>query len=403
MKFQIINVMWGENYIKTFLELSLPTQFSTGNLFDLKTKPSYVIYTNKEGKKQIQSSPIYQSLESTCTVDFRLIHLKKGWCPFGMMMKCQKHSIKESKKSKSPLVFLAPDCILSSGVFCYIEDALNKGVRLIAICSSRMSLESYREVIKTKEGKDEIVDWDSKSLAKITVKNLHHRAKCLIMKENQISNHPSHMYWQLDENNLFGKAYHLHPLLIWPRNLNVLPKFSIDGKKFLEEICPNFEEWEVITDCSKISLFEVSSNKQFQDDFTLPLDKITFNEWLKHNVSDSHHFFFKHQIILGDGNWKPEWDKVIEQALLQIKRLSTLPPRPVTRSPLVKKRFKWSFRLKWSFRFKWSFLQFFKWYGTLFYYIIIGRKKVTIKKIKYHFRYLLVHKRFPTHTLKRPP
>ena len=62
MNLQIINAVWGKKYIDTFLQLSLPTQFSLGNLKELKSKPNFILYTDQAGKEQILNAPIYKKL-----------------------------------------------------------------------------------------------------------------------------------------------------------------------------------------------------------------------------------------------------------------------------------------------------------------------------------------------------
>ena len=217
MKLQIINVVWGEKYTNTFLKLSLPTQFSAGNLRDLSIRPNYIIYTSKSGKEQITSSSIYQTLESSCNVIFRITKISPEDCPFKILLKCHSNAIAEANTTSSPIIFLSPDSVVSTGLFTYCEKALRRDIRLIAICSTRMSLEKYQKLsdIKKEENAEGIVNWSPQELAVTTVRNLHHRARCLIMNNGKIGTHPSHMYWRLDDNNLLAKAYHLHPLLIF--------------------------------------------------------------------------------------------------------------------------------------------------------------------------------------------
>ena len=98
MNLQVINAVWGKKYINTFLQLSLPTQFSSGNLKDLTSKPNYIIYTNKVGQAQITESPIYKTLEAHTNVIFRIITIKKSQCHFETLLECHSDSIKEANK-----------------------------------------------------------------------------------------------------------------------------------------------------------------------------------------------------------------------------------------------------------------------------------------------------------------
>lgn len=392
IQLQIINVVWGHKYIQTFLEYSLPAQFSKGNLAHLTTKPNYIIYTNKEGKALIESSEIFKKLENSCHVIFRIISHRPDTCPFDTLLKSHIDAIKQANEIKSPIVFLSPDSIVSAGTFTYCEKAIKEKIRLIAICSARMSLEKYSSIVRKKTKHKEVVTWSPQELAVTTVQNLHYRGKCLVMENDEISAHPSQMYWKLDDNNLLARAYHLHPLLIWPRKHNVYPKISADGKHFLEKICPNFSEWRVVKDCSEFSLFEISSDQQFQDDFKQPRDTFWFSQWLKLNVSKGHEYFFKHKIIIGDGLKKKEWTPVFQRSEKDIQGLYHLLKMQSylrNKSSLFYKCF-----LLYHFLIK-SFL----FYYFLISYVITGKKKLTIRKLSYHLSFIWKYHTYPINTL----
>jgi len=390
MKLQIINVVWGDKYTTNFLELSLPTQFSAGNLRDLSIRPNYIIYTNEAGKKQITSSSIYQILESSCDVIFRKINVSPKDCPFKILLEGHSDAIAEANKTSSPIIFLSPDSVVSTGVFTYCEKALKRKIRLIAICSSRMSLQTYQKYSdkKKKEGSTEIVTWSPQELAVATVNNLHHRAKCLLMSDDQIGMHPSHMYWRLDENNLLAKAYHLHPLLFWPERHDVYPVTSADGKDFLEKACKNFNKWEVIQDCNDFSLFEISSDDQFLSDTSASREFFPFKSWLRESVSKAHQYFYEHDIILGDGIEKPDWKEKIQAIHQEVKDLHNL--QIISLNP--KKTIK---RVRRRFRITFIF------YKTLIHQVFIGKKKLTFRKVFHHMYYLIRYRTPPYHTL--PP
>jgi len=375
MEIHVINVVWGQVYIRTFLELSLPTQFAPGNLTSLspKIKARYIIYTTHDGKRLITQASIFKALDQIAIVEFRLIKGEANECSFDTFMECHSHAIKVANKTHSPIILLSPDSILSSGVFVYLEKAIRQGKRIVAISSARMSLEKYREIVEKKQGKHphHLFNWSSRDLAVTVIHNLHHRTRCLFLKDNCISTHPSHIYWELDSNNVYGRAFHLHPLLIWPKNCNALPDTSTDGKHFLEKACPGYQTWDVITHCKEIALFEISSDQQFVTDFKQKIDPACFNQWRLMNTSSSHLFFAKHQIILGDGLEKPAWKNIIENANKEFANLGKI------NSP---------FHL-------------IRCYFKLIFLVLTGRKKLTFKKVYHHFRFLIVYRQFPSHSL----
>ncbi|NRA90366.1 MAG: hypothetical protein HRU43_04485 [Simkaniaceae bacterium] len=378
-KLHIINVMWGTKYINTFLNLSLPTQLSEGNLKSLSQKPNYTIYTDKIGKNQILSSSIYQELKTCCNIHFKIKKISPTTCPFKTLLKCHKDGIKSASFSRSPVIFLSPDCIFSTGALTYCENAIKKNVRLVAICSTRMSLEKYETIADAKTKKQGKIDWGPQELAVTAIHNLHHRAKCLFLENNKCSSLPSHFYFKLSQNTVLAKAFHLHPLLIWPENYKKYPVNSADGINFLENSCPNIETWDVITNCKEISLFEVSSDEQFQSDTKEELTPMMFKFWMERNISDAHKHFFTHQIILGE---EPQGEKTQESIEKILEPLHSL-VREAKSIPLeVVQNFL-------------SFSSVMRFYINLIHCIFTGKKKFTIKKLLSHIGYLFKHKTPP--------
>ena len=388
MHFQIINVVWGIRYIDTFLKLSLPTQFAEGNLKGLRLKPNYIIYTDSIGKNYIVQAPIYKKLTACTNVIFRKITINAKQNSFDLLLKCHADAIQQANKIKAPIILLSPDALLSINVLSYLTKKVEDKKRLIALCSARMSLEKYREIITTRSllSKQEI-QWSPQELAVMTIKHLHRRGQCLLMGGDCISSHPSHMYWKLDVNNLVAKCYHLHPLLIWPEADHIYPSISVDGKDFLEKICPNKKSWEVVQDCREIALFEISSDQQFKEDIQIPINRFHLKKWIVENTSKAHHYFMKHTIILGDGIEKEEWkEKIIEANSF----LETIFDRKFSTIKIVS-------LINVLVSTCSDFLIF---HLILVYYVLTKKKKLNWKKFKNHFLYLFKYRAFPLDTLQ---
>lgn len=110
MTSHIINVVWGTPYVETFLNRSLPFQFAPGNLKNFNGK--YILYTTCEDQEAIRTHPHFKSLDSLLPVEFRTITTSQS--PYVLMTTCHTDAIKQANAERAPLIFLAPDAILSA-------------------------------------------------------------------------------------------------------------------------------------------------------------------------------------------------------------------------------------------------------------------------------------------------
>ena len=362
MTAHIINVVWGEKYVETLLERSLPFQFSPGNLENFDG--TYILYTTVEDEKVIREHPHFKTLESFLPVEFRTITYEEN--PYALMTTCHCDAIKQGNARGVPLIFLSPDCIISQGLFSYLQENIDQGKRLVAICSMRTSMEKMEPHLSP-------FNYSSQALAKIAIQNRHPYIEKCFIKEGKTLERPSQIYFYLNENNVLVRAFHLHPLLLWPRDQAILPLVTTDGPHFLERTVPNFEEWKVITDCSRASLFELSKESFLQEACVKPLTPFGFFRWADVHVTAGHRFFAKHSIILGDGIENEKWEQPKQEADRLVASLE--------KAPL-------SFRLAKPFLILSFYL---KKLGL----ILIGKKRFPLSKILSHLKYILKTRSIP--------
>lgn len=312
MKLHIINVIWGSSYIKTYLEFSLPSQLAEGNLpgFAKIIPAIYIFYTTEKDKEKLEKSPLLKKLRTHIPVEFRILDSLKTLTDYERMSLCHKKAIKEANYEDAALIFLSPDAIFSTNVFSFVASHLKSGKRLIAICSTRLSYEGMRSALSSRSA----LSLSSGELTTIALKHLHRRIQLSFIQNGMIISHPSQIYWKLDENNILVKAFHLHPLLIWPEKKDLLPEEPIDSPRYIGAACPNFETWEIISDSKSIAVYELTADSQFSDMVTMPLTPFLFQKWGRKNLTKWSHFFASHSIILGNGEKQASWIPIKKDA-----------------------------------------------------------------------------------------
>ena len=362
MTAHIINVVWGEKYLHPLLEYSLPFHFSPGNLEGFQGK--YIFYTTEGDKEIIRAHANFKKLETYLPVEFRIISITED--PYTIMNACHCDAIKQGNEEDVPIIFLFPECIFSRGLFSYLQESIDQGKRLVALCTTRLSMEKMHTKLSP-------YNFSSSELAVLATKNLHPFTQQSFYEEGETLKCPSQIYFNLDPNNILVRSYHLHPLLLWPRNQTILPPITTDGPHFLEKAIPNFEEWDVITNNKKVSLFELTSEMTLEKPKKKLLTPFSFYRWADVHVTAGHRFFAKHSIILGDSIENEKWDQTKQEADHLIASLE--------KAPL-------SFRIAKPFLILSFYL---KKLGL----ILIGKKRFPLSKILSHLKYILKTRSIP--------
>src|SRR3990167_2444641 len=315
MELHINTVVWGEEFIKTFINIAIASQLAEGNIPDLDKKctPIYFIYTRKEDQPQITSSILFQKLASKIPIVFRFFTCDSNLSIHQTLTNCHIKAIKEANQNQAPILFLSPDLIVSRGAFSYFVDLLNRGKRLIASLGIRLSLESMEKELSKRHliNENQPLSLTANELIDLAFRNLHTFSKNLFWRNEKANHILPTIFWKLDDTTLLARGFHIHPIVIWPTDYHTLPCTTIDGP-YVTKACPNKKNWHLITNTKKISLFELSNHNKFHDS---PLAKPSIElmlQWAsdKQNVSDIHRYYVKHKLYIGSGRRRRHWRKI---------------------------------------------------------------------------------------------
>lgn len=299
MKIHILNAVWGKDFIDTFVNLSLPFQFASGNLKFLKENAdvTYKIFTIPEDEKLIRSSINFKKLSSLVRCELVSNIDKFAEDKYQRITDFYKIGIIEANKEDAGIIFLSPDIILGKDVFKNLFSFISQGKKLIPVMSIRLNLEDFTKDIMANNHFhiDNTIEIGAKDLIKLALNHLHQITQSIIWNENEkICTWPSHIYWKT-KNGIIGRCFHLHPFFVWPENKDVKIVDTYDVN-YAFEACPNKNTWKIITSSEDIVIFEVSSQKKLN----IPLKKkssVLLAYWaLKNRISKEHLEFFKNKI-----------------------------------------------------------------------------------------------------------
>ena len=328
--FHFINVVWGQDYTKFFLDFSLPTQLSQGNLLAFRSiKGSvYTIYTTPEDAKNILKSPVYSLLSKIIETKIKVFTTDGYMGTQGLyrrMNLCHQASVLEANQNNSIMVILYPDSVWSDGSFAKLIELSELGKRAVLVASYRTNKETLvPQLINYSQAQKESISLsiNARDLVKISLSSLHPITDSLFSDSQNFSSWPSHIYWRVDNEGFLARCFHLHPLMINPQIKNILPKGTVDGE-FISQCIPDISDVYIVDDSDELTVCEVSNlhhhnNVTIQDNTPINISQI--REWVPVNATLQHRFALLKKIRIHTDKISDKWqqiendsDKIIDQ------------------------------------------------------------------------------------------
>ena len=233
MQVKIVVPVWGLNYLKTFTKLSLASQLSKNNipLISQKYKVEYVIYTVKSNKLSLENSESIKLLKNFASVRFENIHKFKLKNTYRIYGQIHHRELKKSSKKNEGVFLINADFVFSDGFFDQTLNEIKNGKRVVNIVCPRANLESIQRILLPKFSKSKnVIEINSNELSSIYSRNTHKMMKYHLFPKLKDDNYlPSTLMWRANNDSLYLRNFHFHPVLIYPNMIKVKKiKITID-------------------------------------------------------------------------------------------------------------------------------------------------------------------------------
>jgi hypothetical protein len=221
--------VWGDEYLKTYLELCLPAHLAPGNLSALTgTRVIYEIYTDAPGRGAIEQHPLYQVLSNTVdevlffgiedvrkTERARSVHSLN--LNYAIMNNCHQKSIKRASTQGGALLFLNCDTVYSENIFARVWELAQRGYRSVENLSIRTDRDKMLDALMEYRSPDGRLAIGSSELTRIALPRFHWIALNRYWEGPPGMVIPDHLYWRVSETAILVHATHYMPLFVFPR------------------------------------------------------------------------------------------------------------------------------------------------------------------------------------------
>ncbi|NNN20351.1 MAG: hypothetical protein HKL84_10970 [Acidimicrobiaceae bacterium] len=327
-----VNVVWGEEFTRLFLDAALPNSMSPGNLgaFVDDEDCIYRLYTTPTDASVVRNADGFKLLTrlvSTEVIEFT--GLDEG-DRYEQLIRCHRDALLRAHADDAAVIFLAPDALLSDGSLGRLRELIADDIPVVAIPGPRVTIETFlsdflRDYMDAESQSASIA---SRELVGLAHEHLHDSAKSLFWDAEKFAVWPANIYWRMPESGEFLiRAFHMHPLMI----RRIPDDFVIDGVidgAFIASVCPDPDDIYVVTDSDEIALVEMTSS----DGITVieplgPASEIAVAEWAVHATNTHHRSFVNRPIYFHSSELSPEWDRVAEESHSVISRVHSAYPR----------------------------------------------------------------------------
>ncbi|WP_315806245.1 MULTISPECIES: hypothetical protein [unclassified Bradyrhizobium] len=269
---KIVVPVWGDTYLDTFLEYSLPAQLSSGNIPVLGSnlQNRYLIYTNEVGRQRCERHTLFALLESHVTVEFRSIDAlpnRADGNKYRIKSDCYALELESASKTGAAVAMLNADILLADGFIRQTLRLLEQGKRVIEVTGGR----GLQDPIKTElDGEfrlhDRTISISPTDLARIWIANLHPQlAMHHVEGAEGGSLHPSHLYWPVGSEGVIIRAFHLYPIVVKPGPVPIRFFGTIDDD-LVAQLAPSAEERFLAQDGTELFCCELSPPEHFVGD-----------------------------------------------------------------------------------------------------------------------------------------
>lgn len=265
--YHVVTAVWGQEFIKLFLDVCVQNQLSHGNLPALPPGSRYRIFTGSADQAALVASPKLDEVRRILPVDVVEVDLTEldpqaNPNTYKMMTACHRRAVAEAAEAEAALIFLAPDFILAEGTMAGLVRIHSGGARAILTANLRLARDSFLSAWADQRGVHPLTP---RQLVRLGMQHLHPATESVMVDGPSTNDFPTAVYWPVRSGSrvegLLIRAFHLHPMLVDPVHRMELPSATIDGH-YLMQSCPDVDRCVVVNDSDEVVAFELTPSRR---------------------------------------------------------------------------------------------------------------------------------------------
>ena len=304
--------VWGDDYVKQFLEISLPSLLSPRNLPVLQGRPicKFNIYTKSEWVNTIKQASTITYLTKFIEVKIHELDLDTSNRYYGMN-EGHRLCLEEANGLDCASMMLSADHIYSDGYVEFLVNKAEEGYRVVSLIGLRTNRNSMGTFVKNNFKTGEVITISPRQLVKAAVNNLHEINEYSFMDSNRSLIQPSSLFWTVGKSGeILAHCYHQSPVMVYPEIKNQTFKGTIDDD-LVTSVFKIFPKDYVIANSDECIMIDLC-----QEGREVPLIEKEISQiahWVFYNTNIYHKRIFEFKLRLHFGEAKEEEWIIAEQ------------------------------------------------------------------------------------------
>lgn len=251
MRYVVINVCWGQEYIRLLTDYSMPATLAPGNLPYMAAHGEvlYRLYIAPDDFPALQASPAFQLLQKIVQVQVNVKFLLHIQDVYETSFQAIREAIAEFADGENRLIFISPNLLFSDGSFKRAVQAAENGFRALGMAGPM----TYRlnEFLQA-QGKVP-VSWplSACTINAWALKFNDDYTSDNLWRNDGVADFPAIPFWRVGNE---GFIYHLllpHCFMAWPRKDTPPMTGAIDW--YLQTVCKDASECDMELDSDNLN------------------------------------------------------------------------------------------------------------------------------------------------------
>ena len=290
MKFSIYIALWGDEFIRSFMQDILPLHFSKGNLYaflENNISVDFVFYTLTHDVKKISHYSSFKTLEAIMPVSIYGVETRHK-DKFYLLTELHNLAILDAQVKDSTIIIFYADVVFSEGYFARLIKLRNSGYRAVLTFPISANKQEFLASYQLSNGR-EFVNY--------ALSHMHNELKVHTWTDNSVCRAPNYFVAFLDNKNCLMHSFHWVPIMIAPTVLGVQGYYTIDTD-FVRRACPEYETLYLVTDSDDLPMVSLLDKEELRENIEkISGDSVNFYaNWSVFGADKLHLELFKEKI-----------------------------------------------------------------------------------------------------------
>lgn len=289
--FHFVTVVWGEAFVRQFLELALPSFLAEGNFGHCVSHRSdrYFIYTTLEYSDSIRKSPEFRKLSELLNVELRTLEdttpgedgLRPHYCEsWKVVNRAYAEVVRGAIEADACVFLLEPDGVWSDGSFRNFREIMGTGKKVILVSGCSTDPVGMRAALRDGYFDEAAcrIAIPSRELVRTAMEHFHFYSKHHFWNsESYFNRGPGHLHWRVENEGILARYFNVgNNVIKFPKTP---PEIPIQGggelMSFLQECFPDEEAFYCLQDSDVAFMAGLESALPGDADFKIKPSEIS--------------------------------------------------------------------------------------------------------------------------------